>query len=169
MFRNPVVSRATKARVLFALGTLVFASGAALAQTAIGPRPFAPPSYPGDVPLSVQGYESSQYSSGFNFSFTVDLAEVQKFLPAGYTAIPTTPGGTTTGIVAIFGSQTLLTLTSPIPGFAAGTYGPYETFDLSVAAFAPPIAPGFPPRFELVFLTRFVNNAEIVDLRNALG
>ena len=169
MFREHVVARALKARILFAFGALIIASSAAVAQTAMGPRPFAPPVYAGDVPLGVQGYEVSQYSSGFNFSFTVDLAEVQKFLPVGYTAIPTTPGGTTTGIVGIFGYQTLLTLTSPIPGFASGTYGPFETFDLSVACFGPPAAPGLPPRFELVFLTRFVNNAEIVDLRNAFG
>lgn len=169
MFRDHVVARARKARVWFALGALLIASGAAVAQTPIGPRPFAPPSYPGNVPPIIQGYEVGQYSSGFNFSFTVNLTEVQKFLPAGYTAIPTAPGGTTTGIVAIFGYQTLITLTSPIPGFAAGTYGPFETFDLSVACFGPPPAPGLPPRFELVFLTRFVNNAEIVDLRNAFG
>src|SRR5262245_17722453 len=102
MFRDHVVARALKARVLFALGTLLIASGAAVAQTAIGPRPFVPALYPGDVPIGVQGYEMAQYFSGFNFSFTVNVAEVQKFLPAGYMAIPATPGGTIIGIVAIF-------------------------------------------------------------------
>ena len=110
--------RAVRARLLLALGIALVGNGAAFGQTAIGPRPLPPPTYPGAVPLSVLGYESSLYSSGFVFTFTVDIAEIQKFLPTGYT--PVTTDGTTGFVTAIFGYQSLLTLNQQVGDFAPG-------------------------------------------------
>jgi hypothetical protein len=155
--------RAVRARLLLALGIALVGNGAAFGQTAIGPRPLPPPTYPGAVPLSVLGYESSLYSSGFVFTFTVDIAEIQKFLPTGYT--PVTTDGTTGFVTAIFGYQSLLTLNQQVGDFAPGTYGPFETFDLAVSCLTPP---GSAVGFETVFIARLVNNAEIADIANTL-
>jgi hypothetical protein len=153
-------------RALFALALSFALAGPAVTQTAIGPRPLPPPSYGPSATIPPAAFSHSQFTNGFNFHFDVDLAEAQKFLPAGYTAIPSVPGGTTAPVVAIFAHQALLTLTHDVGGFAAGTYGPFDTFDLSIAALPPP---GSPRVFEVVFLARFVNNSEIADIRTALN
>jgi hypothetical protein len=160
---KPLQVRANRARLLLALGIALIGNGAVFGQTAIGPRPLPPPTYPGPVPPSVLGYESSLYSSGFVFTFTADSAEVQKFLPTGYT--PVTLDGTTALVTAIFGHQSFLTLTQQAGDFAPGTYGPFETFDLAVSCLTPP---GSVVGFETVFIARLVNNAEIADIANIL-
>ncbi|HEY4215214.1 MAG TPA: hypothetical protein VGM84_27335 [Steroidobacteraceae bacterium] len=164
MFKR-LLDAAIGTRVLFALGISFIAQGAALAQTAIGPWPASPPTYAGTLPLSILGYEQSAYSSGFNFTFTVSTAELQKFLPAGYRPIPTSADGATTQVAAIFGHQVLLTLNTPAGDFAAGTYGPFESFDLGTLCFTPP---GSPIQIETVYIARYVDNAEISDIRATL-
>jgi hypothetical protein len=154
------VSRWTLTMAALVIGTSAFA------QSPTGPRPLPPPSYGPPPSPALIGYQASQFSpQGFAFTLTVDLAEVQGFLPAGYTPIPSTPGAATATVTAIVAYQNMLTLQNPTAGFAPGTYGPFDSFDLVVPALTPP---GSLRPFEVVSLARFVNNSEIVDLRTAL-
>jgi hypothetical protein len=138
----------------------------AFAQSPTGPRPLPPPSYGPPPSPALIGYQASQFSpQGFAFTLSVDLVEVQGFLPAGYTPIPSTPGATTATVTAIVAYQNMLTLQTAIGEFAPGTYGPFDSFELVVPALPPP---GSLRPFEVVSLAKFVNNSEIVDLRTAL-
>src|SRR5688572_19173726 len=162
--KNTVARRGVSTWTL-AMATLLIGTSA-FAQSPIGPRPLPPPSYGPPSSPALTGYQVSQFSpQGFAFTLTVDLAEVQGFLPAGYTPIPSTPGAATATVTAIVGYQNMLTLKTATGGFAPGTYGPFDSFDLVVPALTPP---GSLRPFEVVSLARFVNNSEIVDLRTAL-
>jgi hypothetical protein len=141
-------------------------SASAFAQTPIGPRPLPPPSYGAPPSPALVGYQVSQFSpQGFIFNIEVSLEQIKAFLPAGYTPAPSAAGATTATVTAVVGYQNLLTLQSPVGDFAPGTYGPFDSLDLVVPAFTPP---GSPQPLEVVWLARFVNNSEIVDLRTAL-
>ncbi len=145
---------------ILALALALTFTHVAIAQTPPPFRPFTPPTY-GVAQPALQGYELSQFANGFNFSFTVALSEIQKFLPAGYTALPTAAGGTTTGIAVLVTYNNLMTVTPAGGGTALpATYGPFETFDLAVGTLNPQGV------FQSVLIARFVNNQEIVDLRN---
>jgi hypothetical protein len=162
--RSTVAPRGSSKWILtltaLAIGTSAFA------QSPIGPRPLPPPTYGPPSSPALIGYQASQFSpQGFAFTLVVDLAEAQSFLPAGYTPIPSTPGATTATVTAIVGYQNLLTLQTATGGFAPGTYGPFDSFDLVVPALTPP---GSLRPFEVVSLARLVNNSEIADLRTAL-
>jgi hypothetical protein len=157
---RPQVSNLVLTAAALLIGTSAFA------QSPVGPRPLPPPSYGPPPSPAMIGYQSSQFSpQGFAFTLEVALADVQGFLPAGYTAIASTPGATTATVTGIVASQNMLTLTTATGEFAAGTYGPYDSFGLVVPALTPP---GSLRPFEVVSLGRFVNNSEIVDLHNAL-
>jgi hypothetical protein len=153
-------------RAVLAIGIALVLAHGAMAQSPIGPRVSAPPSYGPPVSPAMLGHEATQITTGFNLNFTVEIAEIQKFLPAGYTPIPSAPGATTTSVIGIFASQVMLRLNAPVGSFQPGTYGPYESFDLALGCFTPP---GSLRTFESVFIGRFVNNAEIADLRAAFG
>lgn len=137
-------------------------SASALGQSAIGPRPLPPPTYGAPTTPPLLGYESSTFAGhGFSFTFDVDLAQVQKFLPEGYTPLASTTDPTRATVTAILSLQSLLTVNVPAGSFAAGTYGPYDTLGLVTVAHAPS---GF---IEIVSLASLVDNSEIVDLQNA--
>jgi len=159
------VARRRASKWSVTLAALVVGTSA-FAQSPIGPLPLPPPSYGPPTSPALAGYQASQFSpQGFGFRLEVTLADVQGFLPAGYTAIPSAPGATTATVTAIVGYQNLLTLQNPTGSFAPGTYGPFDSFDLVVPALTPP---GSSRPFEVVSLARFVNNSEIADLRTAL-
>jgi hypothetical protein len=165
MTHRSVVARRGASKLTLTMAVLVIGT-AAFAQTPVGPRPLPPPSYGPPPSPAMIGYQSSQFSpQGFAFTLDVNLTDVQGFLPAGYTAIPSTPGATTATVTGIVASQNMFTLRTGTGEFAAGTYGPYDSFGLVVAALTPP---GSLRPFEVVSLGRFVNNSEIVDLHNAL-
>jgi hypothetical protein len=165
MTQRSGVARRRVSKWSLTLAALVIGTSA-LAQSPIGPRPLPSPSYGPPASPALTGYQASQFSpQGFAFRLDVDLAEVQGFLPAGYTPIPSTPGATTATVTAVVAYQNMLTLQNPTGDFAPGTYGPFDSFDLVVPALTPP---GSPRPFEVVSLARFVNNSEIADLRTAL-
>jgi len=151
------------------LALALIASDAALAQT-IGPRPFSPPSY-GPPPPALTGYQMSQVGSGFNFTFIAEISEVQKFLPAGYSALPTATGATTTGVTVLVTTNSFLNIptNTTVPSLpnggpvGFGLYGPFESFDLVVGTLNPVGV------FESVFIARFVSNVEIAEVRNAFS
>jgi hypothetical protein len=154
------VSRWTLTMAALMIGTSAFA------QSPMGPRPLPPPSYGPPPSPALAGYQVSQFSpQGFAFTLTVDLAEVQGFLPVGYTPIPSTPGATTATVTAIVAYQNMLSLKTATGEFEPGNYGPFDSFELVVPALTPP---GSVRPFEVVSLARFVNNSEIVDLRTSL-
>jgi hypothetical protein len=147
-------------------GTLAVAalvlSAPAFTQSTIGPRPSPPPSYGAPTAPAIVGYESSTFSThGISFTLDVPLADVQNFVPVGYTVLAP-PGSTTATVTGILSLQSQLTLQAPVGGFAAGTYGPYESLGLVVVTLAPS---GF---IEIVSLASLVNNSEIADIQNAL-
>lgn len=147
--------------VALTIAALVIGTSA-FAQTPLGPRPLPPPSYGPPPSPAMINYQSSQFSpQGFAFTLDVALADVQGFLPAGYTAIPSTPGATTATVTGVVAYQNMLTLPVGTAEFRAGTYGPFDSFTLVVPALTPP---GSARPFEVVSLARFVNNSEIVDL-----
>jgi hypothetical protein len=165
MTHRSAVARRAVSKWIPTMAALVIGTSA-LAQSPAGPRPLPPPSYGPPPSPALIGYQSSQFSpQGFAFTLDVNIADLQGFLPAGYTAVPATPGATTTTVTAIAASQNMLTLQTPTGEFAPGTYGPYDSFDLVAVALTPP---GSLRPLEVVSLARFANNSEIVDLRNAL-
>lgn len=152
------------------LVALALASFSHSAQAQIGPQLFSPPSY-GPPPPALTGYQTSQFVTGGNFTFIAEISEVQKFLPAGYTALPTSAGATTTGVTALVTTNSFLTVAqnTTVPSLPSGapvqfgTYGPFESFDLVVGTLNPANV------FESVFIARFVNNVEIAEIRNAFS
>jgi hypothetical protein len=147
---------------ILAIAALVL-SASAFAQSALGPRPFPPPSYGPPTSFPIQGYEFSTFSGhGFIFTLDFDLAEVQKHVPAGYIVLPSPTDPTRASATAILALENFLTLTVPVGSFAPGTYGPYESLGIVVVTLAPS---GF---IEIVSLAPLVNNSEIADIQNTL-
>jgi hypothetical protein len=162
---HSAIARRGVSTLTLTMAALVIGTSA-LAQTPVGPRPLPPPSYGPPPSPAMIGYKSSQFSpQGFAFTLDVALADVQGFLPAGYTAIPSTPGATTATVTGVVAYQAMITIPVGTAEFPAGTYGPFDSFDLVIPALTPP---GSARPFEVVSLARFVNNSEIVDLRTWL-
>ena len=155
-------------RGLIVGGVLALGLASGVAHAQVGPLPQPPENYGLPVNPQLAGFEVSLRSSiAFSFSVQVALADVQKVLPAGYTAVPATPGGPNANMTCQFWLQNKIQINANSAGVAPGSYGPFNTFDCSVFA-SPPPGQQNPLGFEQVQLIRYINNSEINDLRNAV-
>jgi hypothetical protein len=154
-----------RASVLAGFVLLVFGTALAplsLAQTPIGPRTSEPPSYGGSAHPQLAGYELREVAPyGMALFFIVSVSDLQNFLPTGYSPVPIPTDTLHASIQCnlIFHKQ--LVLTSPVGGFAPGTYGPYNSAEFFVVVNGPSGPEG-------MLLTTLVDNTEIVDRLNAL-
>lgn len=153
------------ARTLYGtcLLSILLAGGSASAQSALGPHPQRPPSY-GEPPSPLlTGYNTRVFAAiAGNLGVAVDINDLQKLLPPGYTAIPnaTDPTRATVSCVIESGVYTQTAGPSSIP---PGTYGPYNAMVISTFAQNPL------GNQEFLQLAGYANNQEIVDINNAMN
>ncbi len=157
-------------RTVLTYGVLALCCATGLAQAQVGPMPQPPASY--GAPDQLQPASTNEVSEraviGFSFTLQVALAEVQALVPAGYTALPAVSGGDTTNVMCDLWLQNQLWAPNSAGAFARGSYGPFNSFDCYVYAM-PPADQQNPLGFEFFQFVRYVNNAAIADLRNAIG
>jgi hypothetical protein len=157
-------------RTVLAYGALALCCASGLAQAQVGPMPQPPESYgaPDQPQLPSTNQASERAIIGFSFNLEVAVAEVQAIVPAGYTALPTVSGGTTTNVMCDLWLQNQLWAPNAAGSFARGSYGPFNSFGCYVYAMPPPDQQNA-LGFEVFQFVRYVNNAAINDLRNAMG
>jgi hypothetical protein len=104
-------------------------AGTAAAQI---PQGQPPPSY-GNTPAMLDGFQLRLFRTfQLNLNVTVPKAELQALLPACYTARdrdPANPDGTSRLMVNVYFQQRT-ELTADTAGFAKGTYGPVDQFNV---------------------------------------
>lgn len=132
------------------------------------PQPPANYGAPDQPQLPGTNQVSERAAIGFSFTLQVAVAEVQALVPAGYTALPAVSGGATTNVMCDLWLQNQLWAPNATGSFARGSYGPFNSFDCYVYAM-PPADQQNPLGFEVFQFVRYVNNAAIADLRNAIG
>ena len=157
-------------RTVLAYGVLALCCASSLAQAQVGPLPQPPANYgaPDQPQLPSTNEVSERAILGYSFTLEVTLAEMQALVPAGYTALPTVSGGATTNVMCDLWLQNQLWSPNTAGSFTRGSYGPFNSFDCYVYA-SPPADQQNPLGFEVFQFVRYVNNAAIADLRNAIG
>ena len=157
-------------RTVLAYGVLALCFASSLARAQVGPMPQPPANYGApDLPPPQSTSEVSERATlGFSFILEVALSEVQALVPAGYTALPAVSGGATTNVMCDLWLQNQLWVPNSAGNFARGSYGPFNSFDCYIYAMPPPDQQN-PLGFEVFQFVRYVNNAAINDLRNAIG
>lgn len=141
--------------------SILLAGGSASAQSALGPRPLGPPSYGEPTSPLLTGYNTRVFAAiAGNLGVAVDINDLQRLLPPGYTAIPNATDATRATVTCVLETG-VYTQTAGPTIVAPGTYGPYNAMVISTVARNP--AGGQ----EFLQLAGYANNQEIVDINNA--
>jgi hypothetical protein len=104
----------------------LFQGSQALAQSPFGPMAMQPPTYGPPTDTNLLGYQIRTWTAeSFNIDVQVPTAQLQKVLPVGYLAVDSAAPGT--ALMRLFFSfQEEFALSTGVPGYPAGTYGPYD-------------------------------------------
>ncbi len=104
----------------------------ALARAAAAQTGAPPPSYGASLPKELEGHQVRFFRTiQMSIAAKVPRAELQKLLPAGYTAQPLAGDKDAARIAFGFYFQQRAELTTPIGSLAAGTYGPADTMNVT--------------------------------------
>lgn len=155
------VRPAVLARTLL-IAVVGFASAGAYAQSPIGPRAAAAPSYgPPTSPL-LQGWGTRTMTPiSLALNVSVPVASLAPLLPPGFSPLPFATDPTRTSISVQLTDQVNVQYLNPPASFSPGTYGPYNGMTISAVVL------NSLGQNQTLTLVGYANNQEIVDINNA--